>query len=158
MLGDELVGRNPEKSQTLPHLAIIGSSGLADKHVCRLPHCQRAVGRVRETLSRVSVNELLESRLAWENETCESTDFFAHGKDGVWKGSVSKLPNGILVLSKSETDKDCTFRWNSSSSWCQASGADWAGKNRWSCVLPWERPHVAGREGLGRPPVRHRDC
>ena len=38
MLGGELVGRTPEKSQTLPHLVIIESSGLADKHVCQLPH------------------------------------------------------------------------------------------------------------------------
>ena len=111
MLGDELVGRTPGKSQTLRHLAIIDSSGLADKHVCRFPHCQRAAGRVSDTHTRVSVNELLESRLAWKNETCVNSDFFSQdikGKAGVWKGFVSKLPNGILVLSKREIDKDCT--------------------------------------------------
>ena len=79
MLGDELVGRTPGKSQTLRHLAIIDSSGLADKHVFRFPHCQRAAGREPETHTRVSVNELPESRLAWENETCVITDVFCTG-------------------------------------------------------------------------------
>ena len=85
---------------------------MAEQHVCRFPHCQRAVGRVPETHTRVSVNELLESRLARENMTCVITDSCAHdikGEAGVWKGFVSKLLlNGILVLSKRETDKDCT--------------------------------------------------
>ena len=87
----------------------------------------------------MSVNELLECRLASENETCVITDFFAHdikGKAGVLKGVVSKLLlNGILVPSKRETDKDCTSlefiielvpglrRWGRQ-------------KIRWSCVFP----------------------
>ena len=112
MLGDELVGRTPEKSQTLPHLTIIESSGLEDKHVCRFPHCQRAAGRVPGTHTRVSVNELLESHLAWENETCVSTDFLhmiSKGRPAFGKDPSQNFLTASLFCPKGKPTRTALF-------------------------------------------------
>ena len=78
MLGDELVGCAPTASQTLLHLALIKSSGLALKHVCRLSHCQWVVGRILETHTRVRDDELRASCFGLE-KCVLSLPFFAHG-------------------------------------------------------------------------------
>ena len=51
------------------------SSGLADKHVCRFPHCQWAVGRILETDTGAPDGELLASNLDLENQTRVITAF-----------------------------------------------------------------------------------
>ena len=54
-------------------------------------------------------NELLTSSSSLENETCVINTFFTReikGTIGVRDGFVTKLPNGVLVLTTRESDKD----------------------------------------------------
>ena len=66
--GDELIGRIPEGCQALPHLALIRGSGLADKNIRGLAHCQRVFRTVTESLARVGCKELLTRCFGWKHK------------------------------------------------------------------------------------------